>query len=182
MKSSYKIIFTTAVVGISLIFGSCLKTGMEHLVNSSDKNLTTVDYTYRFLYNDTIQKGTDKEEIETGRVCEVLFKKEVEEVEVNGTAGFKTTLSYDINSILKAGPTGSVTKEMLFEQFKQLIAKDQLTKLWVYMSISDAATIAPVDDAPALGSSGDFSKDRVYTVRAADGSTKSYIIQTVKGF
>lgn len=124
-------------------------------------------------------------ELEEPITKKVVLKRKIDVTDLlkdHGTAGFKTTISYDINSILKAGPTGSVTKEMLFEQFKQLIAKDQLTKLWVYMSISDAATIAPVDDAPALGSSGDFSKDRVYTVRAADGSTKSYIIQTVKGF
>ncbi|GAB3346835.1 hypothetical protein GCM10027566_00130 [Arachidicoccus ginsenosidivorans] len=155
---------------------------MENLVNSSDKLLTTVDYTYRFLYNDTLQKGTASEQIMEGRVCEVLFYKNVEKIDQDGMTGFRTTLTYDQNSVLKAGPTGSVSKQMLFKQFENLIQKDQLSKLWVYMTISDAATISPKGDAPTLGEAGDFTNDQIYTVRAADGSSQDYLIETVKGF
>lgn len=35
---------------------SCLYHNIEELENSSNKELTNVEYSYRFLYNDTIQK------------------------------------------------------------------------------------------------------------------------------
>ena len=123
-----------------------------------------------------------KEEIEKDRVCEVLFKKQTTTLNENGIDGFKTTLTYDINSVLKAGPTGSVTKAMLYAQFDKLIKTDQLSKLWVYVTVSDVSTITSLDDSPKLGGPGDFSKDRKYRVTAADGSTKDYLIRTVKGF
>jgi len=182
MKNIIKIVLSIILLGGFLTLTSCLRNGMDDLVNSSDKALSSIDYTYRFLYNDTIQKGTENQEILEGRVCEVLFKKKVERIEENKMEGFKTTISYDINSILKAGPTGSVTKEMLYADFEEQIKIDQLGKLWVYMTISDVATINPLENAPKLGSSGDFSKDHVYRVKAADGSTKDYLIKTIQGF
>ena len=36
---------------------SCLYHGLDDLENSSDKKMTSVEYSYRFLYNDTIKKG-----------------------------------------------------------------------------------------------------------------------------
>lgn len=54
---------------------SCLYHGLDDLENSSDKKMTSVEYSYRFLYNDTIKKGTVNEEIQEGRVCEVIFQK-----------------------------------------------------------------------------------------------------------
>ena len=172
---------------ISLVFfglttTSCLHSDLEELTNSSDKELTAVNYTYRFAYNDTIKKGTPNEEIQTGRICEVMFKKNSEAITENGMDGFSTTLTYDLNSILKAGPTGSVTKQMLFDQFESLISTDNLTKLWVYVTISDVSTLKPLDGSPQLGIPGDFSVDRTYRVTAADRSSADYIIKTVKGF
>lgn len=181
MKNIIRVVSLSVVVGCLTLTG-CLKSGMEELTNSSDKVLSSIDYTYRFLYNDTIQKGTDKQQILEGRMCEVLFKKNTVKIEEGGLEGFKTTISYDANSVLKAGPTGSVTKAMLFKEFEKLIKVDQLNKLWVYITISDVATITGVKDAPKLGSPGNFSTDHIYTVRAADGSSKEYLIKTVKGF
>ena len=161
---------------------SCLYHGLDDLENSSEKKMTSVEYSYRFLYNDTIKKGTVNEEIQEGRVCEVIFQKNIENIEENGIKGFKTTLTHNINSIQKAGPSGSVTKEMLYETFKEHIAQDGLNKLWVYVSISDAATLSPLDGAPKFGTPGDFSEDRFYRVTAADGSSQDYVLKTVKGF
>jgi len=172
------------LVGCLLIFSmnSCLYHNLGELENSSDKKMTNVDYTYRFLYNDTIQKGTANQEILKGRVCEVIFNKSLEAVEENGVLGFKTTITHDLNSIQKAGPSGSVTKEMLYEMFKEQIAQDGLTKLWVYVSISDAAIISPLDGAPVLGAPGNFTEDRFYRVTAADGSAQDYVLKTIKAF
>lgn len=78
MKRVYNIL-----IGCLLMFvmNSCLYHNLQDLENSSDKVMTNVDYSYRFLYNDTIQKGTANQEIEEGRVCEVIFNKKMEAVE-----------------------------------------------------------------------------------------------------
>lgn len=174
---------TTLLLALTMLsLTSCLKHGYEELVNSSEKKLTAVDYTYRFLYNDTLQKGTPKQEILTDRVCEVIFKKVSKPIEVDGRKGFSTTITHDINSVMKAGPTGSVTRQMLYNDFKKLIEKDQVSKLWVYITVSDASRVNPINGAPELGKPGDFSKDHIYQVVAADGSSQEYILQLVKGF
>lgn len=160
----------------------CLYHDLDELENSSEKEMTSVEYSYRFLYNDTIKKGTVNEEIQEGRVCEVIFGKTTEHIEEGGIKGFKTTLTHSINSVQKAGPSGSVTKEMLYEEFKKHIAQDGLNKLWVYVSISDAAVLSPLNGAPKLGTPGDFSEDRFYRVTAADGSSQDYVLKTAKGF
>lgn len=165
-----------------LSLSSCLKHGYEELVNSSDKNLTAVEYTYRFVYNDTLQKGTPKQEILTDRVCEVIFSKVSTPIEIDGRKGFSTKINHSLNSVMKAGPTGSVTRQMLYNDFKKLIAQDQLSKLWVYITISDAAKVTPINGAPELGKPGDFSKDHIYKVTAADGSSQEYILRLEKGF
>lgn len=165
-----------------MLVSGCLKSGLEELQNSDAKELTAVDYNYRFLYTDTIKKGEPSQEIQKDRVCEVLFKKVTTRLTENGVTVLQTTLTHDGNSVLKAGPTGSVTRAMLYEQFKQLIQTDQLTKLWASTTISLAAKITPVGDAPELGKPGNFSKDATYQVSAANGTTTNYILRTVKGF
>lgn len=179
MKTIFNII---AIFFLASAMSSCLYHGLEDLENSSDKDMTNVTYSYRFLYDDTIKKGTINEEIQKGRVCEVIFNKEMQSLERGSIKGFKTILTHNLNSIQKGGPSGSVTKEQLYEMFKKYIGKDGLTKLWVYVSISDAAIVSPLDGAPKLGKPGDFSQDRTYRVTAADGSFQDYILQTVKGF
>lgn len=179
MKKIYLIVLTSLGV---FLFSGCLKHGYEELPNSSDKELTAVNYTYRFLYNDTIQKGTPSEEILKDRVCEVVFSKKSTKIDENGVKGFSTVISHNLNSVMKSGPTGIVTKEMLYAEFKSLIEKDQLTNLWVYVTISDVAKLVPLDGAPVLGKPGDFSKDRTYKVVAADGSSQDYVLKTIKDF
>lgn len=180
MKKIFSIFLIAA--GIAMSTSSCLKHGYEELPNSSDKALTAVNYTYRFLYNDTIQKGNPGQEILKDRVCEVVFSKVSTPLDVDGKKGFSTVLKHSENSVMKAGPSGSVTKAALYQRFKELIAKDDLTNLWVYVTISDVAKVAPLNGAPELGKPGDFSKDNSYRVTAADGSTQDYILKTVKDF
>lgn len=180
MKRILNFILVGFIIVLSL--SSCLYHDLEDLVNSSDKEMTNVEYSYRFLYNDTIKKGTINEEIQKDRVCEVIFNKQVEVLDTDGVKGFKTTLSYDLNSVQKGGPSGSVTKEMLYDMFKEKITEDGLTSLWVYVSISDAATLTPLDNAPKLGTPGDYSQKRSYRVTAADGSYQDYVLETVRGF
>ena len=177
-------IFNTLLAGVLLMtsMSSCLYHDLEELENSSEKEMTNVDYSYRLLNDATIKKGTVNEEIQRERVCEVIFNKKIESLEKGGIKGFKTTLTHNVNSVQKGGPAGSVTKQMLYDMFKQKIAKDGLSCLWVYVSISDAATISPLNGAPKLGTPGDYSTDRTYRVTAADGSYIDYVLETVKGF
>lgn len=162
---------------------SCLTHGAEDILDSDKNELTNVTYTYRFLYNDTIKKGTVNEEIQNDRVCEIIFSKdEVKNIEDLGRTGFETKISHNLNCVQKAGPQGSVTKEQLYEMFKAKIAQDGLSRLVVYVSISDAAVITPIEGAPQLGVPGDFSEDRYYCVRAANGDKKEYVLRTIKGF
>lgn len=177
-----RILFFVGCLLVSLLMTSCLEAGMDEPVNSSDKEMTAVTYSYRFLYNDTIKKGTVNEDIQIGRVCDVVFKKQTEPIDGDNVKGFKTTLTYDINCVQKSGPSGSVTKQMLYDMFKERITKEGLTNLWVYVSISDAATVSPLNGSPIFGCPGDFSTDRTYRVVAADGSYEDYVIKTVKGF
>ncbi|WP_276481454.1 DUF5018-related domain-containing protein [Paraflavitalea pollutisoli] len=169
-----------ALAALSLT--GCLKNGYEGLKNSSDKALTAVNYTYRFLYNDTIQKGTPQQEIQLDRVCEVVFSKTTTAIEVNGMKGFSTTIKHSLSSVMKAGPTGSVTTQQLYNEFVKRIQTEQLSNLWVYVTISDVAKLTPQGKAPQLGKPGDFTQDQVYRVTAADGTYQDYVLRTVKGF
>lgn len=174
-----------SIIGCVMTFAmsSCLSHGAEDIIDSDKNELTNVTYTYRFFYNDTIKKGTPNEEIQNDRVCEVIFTKDdFSKIEKDGLSGFSTTINHNLNSVQKAGPQGSVTKAQLYEMFKQKIKTDGLSRLVVYVSISDAAVITPVDGAPRLGAPGDFSQDRIYSVRAANGDKKEYILRTIKGF
>ncbi|RKE57052.1 DUF5018-related domain-containing protein [Sphingobacterium detergens] len=165
-----------------IAMGSCLKKGYEELPNSPDNKLTAVSYSYRFLYNDTIQKGTPMQEIELDRVCEIVFKNMAVAFDTNGQKGYTSTISYDINSVKKAGPSGSVTKQMLFDEFKKRIQKDQLANLWVTITVSDVSVVSPLNGSPVLGKPGDFSQDRMYRVTAANGDAQDYTLKTIKGF
>ncbi len=177
--------FIIPIIGclIGAVIPGCISNGAEDIIDSDKNDLTNVTYTYRFFYNDTIKKGTANEEIEKDRVCEVIFsKEEFKTIEDSGRKGFATKITHNINSVQKAGPQGSVTKEMLYEMFKEKIKQDGLSRLVVYVSISDAAVISPIEGSPKLGTPGDFSQDRYYCVRAANGDKKEYILRTVKGF
>jgi len=182
MKKNIKTLLSIIALLIIAFSSGCLKSGVEDLKNSNQNALSTVDYTYRFLYDDVIKEGTPNQENLKDRVCEVVFKKVSTPITVNGKTGFSTTISYDANSVLKAGPTGKVTKADLYAKFQTLIATDQLNKLWVYITVPDASVVTPLEDSPKLGAPADFSKDRYYRVTAADGSSKDYVIRTIKGF
>lgn len=49
--------------------------------------------------------------------------------------------------------------------------------LWGTARISTAARIAPIDGAPVLGASGDWTRDNKYIVTAADGTKKTWTIR-----
>lgn len=57
--------------------------------------------------------------------------------------------------------------------------KCSTSELAIIVSISTAARVFPVGNAPAFGKPGDWSKPNKYMVHAADGSKKEWTVQIV---
>lgn len=59
--------------------------------------------------------------------------------------------------------------------------RDQVTQdyLWMYMDISTAAKVAPLQASPKLGDPIDLTKDHQYQVTAANGTSKVWTIKVV---
>lgn len=55
-------------------------------------------------------------------------------------------------------------------------AKISLTAIVCYLNISPGAIVAPVGDAPKLGSMGDYSVPREYIIKAANGTSSKWIV------
>lgn len=54
------------------------------------------------------------------------------------------------------------------------------SKLWGQVSLSTAARITPIEGSAALGTPDDWSSDRKFSVKAADGTKKIWTIRIVK--
>ena len=52
----------------------------------------------------------------------------------------------------------------------------KLSQLWGNAAMAATSTITPLNGAPILGSKGDFSKPVTYQVKAANGTTKNWVI------
>ncbi|WP_316815155.1 DUF5018-related domain-containing protein [Pedobacter nyackensis] len=55
-------------------------------------------------------------------------------------------------------------------------AKVVQSKLWFYLNISTAATVAPIDGTPALADPTDATKPLKYSVKAANGASKVWTV------
>lgn len=65
--------------------------------------------------------------------------------------------------------------------FTEAVRNDvSINQLWGQATISTAARMAPIDGSPALGTSGDWSKEHKYEVMAADGTKKIWTISIVQ--
>lgn len=59
--------------------------------------------------------------------------------------------------------------------------RNQVTqsKLWGQVTVSTAARITPINGTAALGTPDDWTKDRQFSVKAANGNTKIWTIKVV---
>ncbi len=55
-----------------------------------------------------------------------------------------------------------------------------VNKLWGQVTISSAARITPIEGSAALGTPDDWSQDRKFQVKAANGVTKNWTIKVVQ--
>lgn len=56
-------------------------------------------------------------------------------------------------------------------------AKVSLSNLVVYVNVSTAARVTPIEGSPKFGVPADWTKEHKYSVMAADGTTKTWTIK-----
>lgn len=56
-------------------------------------------------------------------------------------------------------------------------AKVSLSNLVVYINVSTAARVTPIEGSPRFGVPADWTKEHKYTVMAADGTTKTWTVK-----
>lgn len=139
-----------------LSFSSCLESGLDDLPSYEEADIKAFTFEYRWM----VKEGTS------------------EKLRVQ-----KMSTDVDIN-IDNATVTCTITVPNVNGAFTQEIRdKVSLSNLNAYCTISTAATITPLGDAPVLGKIGDFSKSNMqYEVVAADGKNKKTWKLVIAGF
>lgn len=139
-----------------LSFSSCLESGLDDLPSYEEADIKAFTFEYRWM----VKEGTS------------------EKLRVQ-----KMSTDVDIN-IDNATVTCTITVPNVNGAFTQEIRdKVSLSNLNAYCTISTAATITPLGDAPVLGKIGDFSKSNMqYEVVAADGKNKKTWKLVITGF
>ncbi|TKG92923.1 DUF4361 domain-containing protein [Puteibacter caeruleilacunae] len=144
-------LFTFAVVGMT----SCLENGLDDLPAFEDAEISNIFVEHR--YENPEKTWTDGSNIvEFQRLG---MTKRIVSAEESGAQLDSIVI---VPSVPK--PSGAFTIEER--------QKVTLENIVVYVNISTAASIVPLDDAPELGKPGNFTQPRKYRVTAADG--KSY--------
>jgi len=148
-----------------LIFGlvSCLKSGLDELPAFEDAEITNVFIEHRYEDpNDTWIDGSNKVKIQELDLTRTFVKAE--------DSGSQLDSIVIVPSI--PAPSGSFTAAERRNVTLQNIV--------VYVDLSTAAKIEPLEGAPVLGRPGDFSQPRKYKVTAADGKTSRTWVIMVK--
>ena len=146
MKKLLKIM---AALLLAVISTSCLESGLEDLDTYKDCDITSGEIYWRYY-------GTDK--IPGSGELQVKQVHLARAIEVNNETN-TLYIRYVTDNIPEA-ERGNFTE----------------SKAVITVTISTAAIIKPIGDAPILGAPGDWSKDNKYEVTAADGSKKTWTI------
>ncbi len=134
-----------------LSLNSCLKSNLDDLPAFADAEISSVrGVQYRYYSDDMVPGTTDPivKNISLGVTSEVSSEA--------GTIAVNLTTP----SSFPAGELGNLSR----------------SNLVVYVAISTAARIAPINGAPVLGVPGDWTRENQYMVTAADGTTKVWTI------
>lgn len=128
-----------------LSFTSCLTSGLDELPAYEEADIKAFTFEYRWMVKEGISE-----------------KLRVQKMNTEVTIGEDNTVTCKI--------TVPAANDVFTQEER---AKVTLSNLNAYCTISTAATITPIGDAPVLGKIGDFSKpDMQYEVVAADGKTR----------
>ena len=133
---------------------SCLTAGLDELPAFEEAEITDVTFEYRY--------------------------KDPNSVWIDGEQTVKWVNLPVQNRVIDSG-AGTVTCTLQVPAadatFTDAIrAQVSLSSVVGKFYISTAASIAPVEGAPTLGTPGDFSSPRKYRVTAADGTTKTWTV------
>ncbi|WP_341216879.1 hypothetical protein [uncultured Wocania sp.] len=152
MKIKYLILI---VLMLPLTLTSCLKSDLEDLPEFDLKDIVGVQRVeYRYVSDEV--SPVDGEKV-------VKFVTLSHSTTIDDTTN-KVTLQVSV-------PAAS---ENFSETERNNVSKSNIA---VMVSISTAAIIKPVGDAPLLGVPGDWSAPNSYTVWAADGTSKNWTIE-----
>ncbi|SMO32464.1 hypothetical protein SAMN06265379_10128 [Saccharicrinis carchari] len=129
---------------------SCLTSGLDDLPTYSDAEIINVKFEYRW----SVKEGTSDK---------LRVKMMVTDYEVNNSS----------NTV-----TCSVTVPAADGEFTEAVRSNVvLSDIIAYTTISSAASIIPEGSSPALGTPGDWTSTNTYTVRAANGDSKTWTIE-----
>lgn len=148
-----------AALLLAVVSTSCLKHDLEELDVYSGCDITRVDCAYRWKTGE-IHPGTNSEKVNQVYV-----------------SAYSRTYVTDESDPSKGVCTIRYSKTNIPEQYRSVAE----TEMVVYVTISTAATMKPINGAPALGIPADWTADHEYEVTAADGTKKIWKIVVEAG-
>nr|WP_199081354.1 hypothetical protein [Pedobacter sp. ASV19] len=151
MKRKFKIISNLLALLLVLSLSSCLKKDLIDYPLYDGNEITLVNVEYRFNSSQTMN-GQPIVAYQKLGVVQTIDK-------TNSTINVVITVP-DANGQFTAAERANVVQ----------------TKLWFYMNISTAATIAPTGGTPALGDPTDATKPLKYIITAANGTSRVWTI------
>lgn len=155
-----------ALVGMPLLFSSCLKHGLnDNLPKFKDAFITDVFMEYRFEDPAATSGGSPVVRIVNLQLTGKQFKKREDH------AGAATDSV--VFTVTVPAASGAFSTEQR--------AKVTTGNLVFFSNISTAATMEAVENAPKPGAPGDFSQPRKYKITAADGNARIWTVR-IAGF
>jgi len=148
-----------AALLLAVVSTSCLKHDLEELAVYSGCDITRVDCAYRWKTGE-IHPGTQSEKVKQVYV-----------------SAYSRTYVTDESDPSRGVCTIRYSKTNIPEQYRSVAE----TEMVVYVTISTAATMKPINGAPALGIPADWTADHEYEVTAADGTKKIWKIVVEAG-
>lgn len=153
MKAVFKL---NMILMVMLFLTSCLTAGLDDIPEFEGADITGVQKVeYRFVSNQI--SPSDNKPI-------------VKFVDFPRTASIDTEnriVSIDV-TVPAANPSSFPDEERM---------KCSTSELAIMVSISTAARVFPIGDAPMFGKPGNWSRPNKYMVHAADGSKKEWTVQ-----
>ncbi len=143
-----------SILFVSLIFTSCLKSGLDDIPTYSSAEITNFQFEYRWMED---VNGNNQLKVQPLTTTSVI----------NAT---KDTISCAITVPAVSATFPVATRDKVVQ-----------SNIVGYANISNAASIKPLSGAPVLGAVGDFSATNMqYEVTAADGTKKVWNLKISK--
>lgn len=154
-----KILFLLTVLTVSL--SSCLKSDLEDIESSTNCELSNVEFEYRWITDIVDSEGNF-----TG-VSELQYKK------LDVTKSIDSDNGKVIIELSVPKASGNFT-----EDIRNNVSLGNIVGMF---TVSSAASVTPIGNAPQLGVPGDFSqKTYTYRVTAAAGNYMDWVIDIVE--